>query len=240
MATCFKRMPLSRKSEHAFSSFSHNFRFENVLSSQELLYKFVVWFQVGPNIIEQCGRCIYSGSRAKYGPENQRQSGDHFLLNNTLFHFTCANTWTRWGLRPGPSACEAEVKPLHRKTLMTCPWHVITLMQQRHLSVCGDSARKYLRLTHTIMLWRAICFHPVEAHSHNFVLRLLNFRHAVDSDSFPRNDKGSPADLISHRFVVLWLQLRLQRAMTRDFQNGACSERRLQSRIPENAFVIQC
>ena len=30
-----------------------------------------------------------------------------------LFVNQKAKTWTRWGLNPGPSACEADVMPLH-------------------------------------------------------------------------------------------------------------------------------
>ena len=31
-----------------------------------------------------------------------------------------AETWTHWGLNPGPSACEADVIPLHHKPKVLC------------------------------------------------------------------------------------------------------------------------
>ena len=30
-------------------------------------------------------------------------------------------TWTHWDLNPGPSACEADVMPLHHVPLVECP-----------------------------------------------------------------------------------------------------------------------
>ena len=31
-----------------------------------------------------------------------------------------SNMWTHWDLNPGPSACEADVIPLHHEPMMAC------------------------------------------------------------------------------------------------------------------------
>ena len=47
-------------------------------------------FRLGQILLKSAAPCIYSGSRAKYGPENQRQSGDHFFIEqHTLSLHVC-------------------------------------------------------------------------------------------------------------------------------------------------------
>ena len=64
---------------------------------------------------------------AMYGVENQRVIILSTCIDeNTLLlqPFTCANKWSCWRLKPGPSVCEVNVIPLHHKPVLTCAWPV--------------------------------------------------------------------------------------------------------------------